>query len=124
MEITGRLIFKIQFNRICFLDDSSEFRKKYQPDVGLLQTLHGLSRSIRLQDGRINYGTKSVKVPTIKETTVVLQGAHISELGSHIQRLKILESALVSLSMGITAFLGGVTGVVQELVKDIFFFSM
>ena len=101
----------------CFLNDSSEFRKRYRPDAGLLKTLHDRARSIRLQDGRPIYGTKGVKVPTIDETTVVLQEAHISEAGSHIQRLKTLESALGSLSMGIPAFLGGVSGVVQELVK-------
>ena len=75
---------------VCFLNDSSKFRKKYKPDAGLLKTLHDRGRSIRLQDGRRNYGTKGVKVPTIDETTVVLQETHISEAGSHIQRLKTL----------------------------------
>ena len=97
---------------ICFLNDA-----------GLLKTLHDRARSIRLQDGGLNFGTKGVKVPTIEETTVVLQKALISEKGSHIQWLETLSSALDSLSMGIPAFLGEVSGVVQELVKDLFYFT-
>ena len=106
---------------VCFLNDSSEFRKKYKPDAGSLMTLHDRARSIRLQDGRVFYGTKGVKVPTIDETTVVLKEAHINEAGSHIQPLKTLVSALGSLSMDIPAFLGGVSGVVQELEKSSLF---
>ena len=106
---------------VCFLKDLSEFKKKHKPDAGLLNTLHDRARAFRLQYDRLVYGTKSVKVQTIEETTVVLQEAHISEAGSHIQRPQTSESVLGSLSMGIRAFLGGVSGFVQELVKELLF---
>ena len=100
----------------CFLNDLSKFKKKHKLVAGLLNTLHDRARAFRLQYDRLVYGTNGVKVQTIEETTVVLQEALISKAGSHIQRLQTLESVLGSLSMVIRAFLGGVSGFVQELL--------
>ena len=85
----------------------------------MLKTLHDRACSIQFQDGKLNYGTKIVKLPTIEEISIVLQGAYMNEAVSHIQRLKAIKSALGSVSVGIQALLGGVSGVVQVLVQDL-----
>ena len=60
-----------------------------------------------------------MKVPTIEETSIALQGAHFNEAGGQIQSLKNIEIALGSVFMGIPALLGGVSGALQELDQDL-----
>ena len=66
----------LYFALVCFLDNSNKFKKKCKRNASMLKTLHDRGRLIRLSDGKLINGMKSVKVPTIKDTSILLQDAH------------------------------------------------